>query len=53
MESVINCRLEEYLKSDKLLNNVQCGFRSRQRTVDYFIRFETFCREAFHNQHNQ
>ena len=53
MESVINCRLEEYLKSDKLLNNVQCGFRSRQRRVDYFIRFEMFCREAFHNQHNQ
>ena len=35
-----------------MLTNVQCGFRSRRSTVDYLVRFETFCREAFiHNQH--
>ena len=41
-----------YLESNKLLTNVQCGFRSRRSTVDHLVRFETFCWEAFiHNQH--
>ena len=52
MERMINRRLVWYLESNKLLTNVQCGFRSRRSTVDHLVRFETFCREAFiHNQH--
>ena len=52
MERMINRRLIWYLESNKLLTNVQCGFRSRRSTVDHLVRFETFCREAFiHNQH--
>ena len=52
MERMINRRLVWYLESHKLLTNVQCGFRSKRSTVDYLVRFETFCREAFiHNQH--
>ena len=49
---MINHRLVWYLESNKLLTNVQCGFRSRRSTVDHLVRFETVCREAFiHNQH--
>ena len=52
MERMINRRLVWYLESNKLLTNVQCGFRSRCSTVDHLVRFETFCKEAFiHNQH--
>ena len=52
MERMINRRLVWYLESHKLLTNVQCGLRSRRSTDDHFVRFETFCREAFiHNQH--
>ena len=52
MERMINRRLVRYLESNKLLTNVQCGFSSRRSMVDYFVRLETFCREAFiHNQH--
>ena len=52
MERMIDRRLVWYLESHKFLMNVQCGFRSKRSTVDYLVRFETFCREAFiHNQH--
>ena len=46
MERMINRRLVWYLESNKLLTNVECGFRSRHSTVDHLVRFETFCREA-------
>ena len=41
-----------YLEPDnKLLTNMQCGLRSRRRTVDHRVRFKTFCWETFiHNQ---
>ena len=48
MERMISRRPVWYLESHKLLTNVQCVFRSRRSTVDHLVRFETFCREAFH-----
>ena len=47
MERMINRIFVWYLESHNLLNNGQCGFRSRSSTIDHLVRFATFCREAF------
>ncbi|KAL5007718.1 hypothetical protein ScPMuIL_016524, partial [Solemya velum] len=47
MERMINDRLVWYLESNKLLTNIQCGFKSQRSTTDHLVRLETFIREAF------
>ena len=44
-------RIVWYLESHKLITNVQCVFKVKRSTIDYIVRFETFCRDVFiHNQ---
>ena len=45
MERIINNRLTWYLKSNKLISNLQCRFYSKR--IDYLIRLESNIREAF------
>ena len=47
LERMINSRLIWFLESNGLITNFQCGFRSKQSTVDHLVRLETFVREAF------
>jgi len=47
MERMINSRLVWYLEKNKLITNVQSGFRKRRSTTDQLVRLETFIREAF------
>ena len=37
LEKMINNRLQQYLEKNKLLTNVQCGFRKSRSTVDHLI----------------
>ena len=45
-EKIINNRLQQYLAHNKLLTNVQCGYRKTQSTVDHLIRLNTFIRQG-------
>ena len=47
MERMVNDRLVCFLEKNKLIATVQSGFRKQRGTVDHFVRFETFIREAF------
>ena len=47
LEKMINKRLVWYLESNKLLAEVQAGFRKARSTEDQLVRFETIVREAF------
>ena len=51
-ERMVNERLVWYLEHNKLLSNIQSGFRKNRTTQDHLIRLESFIREAFiKNQH--
>ena len=43
---MINNRLVEYLENNKIITNVQCGFRKYRATVDNIIRLETNIRKG-------
>ena len=47
MERMVNDRLVWFLEKNKLIATVQSGFRKQRCTLDHFVRFETFIREAF------
>ena len=47
MQKVINALLAQYLESNGLLSNKQCGFREEGSTLDHLVRSETFMRSAF------
>ena len=44
---MINGRLVWYLEKNKLITNMQSGFRKQRSTTDNLVRLETFIREAF------
>jgi Reverse transcriptase (RNA-dependent DNA polymerase) len=44
---MVNSRLTWYLESNKILNDVQSGFRKQRSTTDHLVRLESFVREAF------
>ena len=46
MERTINNRLTWYLESNKLIYNLQCGFRSKRGTINHLIHLESNIREA-------
>jgi len=46
-ERMINDRLVWYLEKNKLITNMQSGFRKRRSTTNNLVRLETFTREAF------
>ena len=46
LERMINTRLICFLESTGLITKFQCGFRSKQSTVDHLVHLETFVREA-------
>ena len=45
-ERMINNKLVEYLENNKVITNVQCGFRKYRGTVDHLIRLETNIRKG-------
>jgi len=45
-ERMINDRLVWYLEKNKLITNMQSGFRKQRSTTDQLVRLETFVREA-------
>ena len=47
MEKMVNKRLMWFLEKNKILNNIQSGFRKNRSTVDQLVRLETFIRNAF------
>ena len=47
VERMINDRLVWYLEINKLITNMQSGFRKQRSTADQLVRLETFIREAF------
>ena len=47
---MINERMIYYLESNKLLADIQCGFRRQRSTLDHLIRLESFIRNAFINK---
>ena len=50
MERMINDRLVWYLETNKLLTDIQCGFRKQRSTTDHLVRLESFIRDAFINK---
>ena len=47
---MINKRLVWFLETNKILTNIQCGFRKNRSTTDQPVRQETFIRDAFVNK---
>ena len=47
---MINDRLVWFLENNKILTDIQCGFRKRKSTIDHLVRLETFIRDAFLNK---
>ena len=43
-------RLIWYFEHNKILTDIQCGFRKRKSTVDHLVRLESFIRDAFLNK---
>jgi potassium voltage-gated channel Eag-related subfamily H protein 8 len=50
MERMINDRLVWFLESQKLLADIQCGFRSQRGTLDHLVKLESFICDAFINK---
>ena len=46
-ERIITARLMWYLEKNKLLDDVQSGFRRQRSTIDHLVGLETYVREAF------
>ena len=44
---MINDRLVWYLEKNKIITNMQSGFRKQRSTTDQLVRLESFIREAF------
>jgi potassium voltage-gated channel Eag-related subfamily H protein 8 len=42
VDRIINARLVWFLESNRLLSNIQCGFRQRRSTLDPLIRFKLY-----------
>ena len=51
-ERMVNNRLKWHLESNKLLPNIQTGFRSGFSTMDNILKLETFVREGFNKSMN-
>lgn len=47
LERMINDRLTWYLEKNKLITNIQSGFRKNRSAIDQLVRLETFIRDAF------
>ena len=47
---MINDRLVWFLENNKILTDIQCGFRKRKSTLDHLVRLESFIRDAFLNK---
>ena len=45
-EKMVNGRLVQYLENNKLLTNIQCGFRANRSTLDHLIRLDTFIKQS-------
>ena len=50
LERMINDRLVWFLENNKILTDIQCGFRKRKSTIDHLVRLESFIRDAFLNK---
>ena len=50
LERMINDRLVWFLEHNKILTDIQCGFRKRKSTIDHLVRLESFIRDAFLNK---
>ena len=46
-ERMVSSRLTWYLETNKILSNIQNGFRKQRSTTDQLVRLESFVREAF------
>ena len=46
-EKMVNKRLVEYLEKNKLLAEIQCGFRRNRSTLDHLVRLDTYIRKGF------
>jgi Reverse transcriptase (RNA-dependent DNA polymerase) len=46
-ERMVSNRLTWYLESNKILSDIQNGFRKQRSTTDQLVRLESFVREAF------
>ena len=46
LEKMINRRLVEYLELNKLITNIQCGFRKSRSTCDHLVRLDTYLRKS-------
>ena len=47
LEKMINGRLVEYMKQNKIFSEIQCGFRRYKSTIDHLVRMDTFVRKGF------
>lgn len=51
-ERMVSTRLTWYLETNKILTEIQSGFRKQRGTTDQLVRLESFVREAFvHGEH--
>lgn len=46
LERMINNRLVWYLEKNRIISELQSGFRKRRSTVDHLVRLESFIRES-------
>ena len=46
-EKMINQRLVHFLEMNKLITNIQCGFRKTRSTIDHLTRLDTYIRKGF------
>ena len=44
LERMVSNRLTWYLETNKILSEIQCGFRKQRNTIDQLIRLESFVR---------
>lgn len=47
MERMINDRLMWYMQENKLITDLQCGFRKKRSTMNHLIHLELAIRDAF------
>jgi ribonuclease HI len=50
MERMVNDRLVYYLESNRVISNLQSGFRKQRCTTDQLVRLETWVREGLANR---
>ena len=44
---MINRRLVEYIENNKIVADIQCGFRKARATTDHLVRLDTYVRKGF------